>query len=527
MPHPGLPKTTGHRPAVLRESAANSEAQLGTWDTQSPVAARRLGSAQQHQPATVRGHLLGRPLASEHAVSRSELHDPCVCTRSGILRLEPDSRLHCVSRTFDVLGSQAGPQRAPNLKFQVRSAVEVLTAVSATLAAYGVGKPEPSPGLSARSQLVATTPLPLTEDPASAAGQPSQLPVPQLWVKRVLDTAAHHTAADADATIDCHGECVPVSAVDTATLTGKGALVHRSGRVYLRARSTTGHSVAFLVKPAGDLRRDQAWQGVLHAMGAAMSAQESASGPCSPVPTYGVLPSAEGHGGLVVLLPGSVSLFALWRSADQNWPGQTLTTSTEGVVPDPPGFEERAAASPRLVLQRLLCGASRSAGCWEWFAATRVMVASIAVGAVLGAATGLGDRHLANMVLGPKSHVMHVDLQMLFGDGALLPVPETVPFRFTPILTDAAGSRPEAFGPEFAKALRAWHALKSVKSAASVAFAELEARSHSKSSHDALYRRKVYHPDLPSGPAAFIGLIAEATKTENLRLMHSSWMPWV
>ena len=44
---------------------------------------------------------------------------------------------------------------------------------------------------------------------------------------------------------------------------------------------------------------------------------------------------------------------------------------------------------------------------------------------------GLGDRHLQNLLLDEKGALVHIDMGYAFGTGALLPVPELVPFRLT------------------------------------------------------------------------------------------------
>lgn len=53
---------------------------------------------------------------------------------------------------------------------------------------------------------------------------------------------------------------------------------------------------------------------------------------------------------------------------------------------------------------------------------------------------GLGDRHLGNiLVLPEQSQLVHVDLSMCLGEGTRLEIPETVPFRFTPVFLGLLG----------------------------------------------------------------------------------------
>jgi hypothetical protein len=341
----------------------------------------------------------------------------------------------------------------------------------------------------------------------------------QAWVDGVVarchgGAAGEQKATGAD-TVECHGQVIPTTAVDKATLTSKGAVVERNGRSYVRARTTTGHGVDFLVKGSGDLRRDRAWQSILHEF---CRVAVRLHPRMAPVPTYGVLPATGGahSGGLVVLLPGSVTLFSLLpvECGASPWLPTPRSSSVAESV-------ESYAGAPRFVLQRAICRKAKD--CLEWFAATRTMVSSIATGSVLGAATGLGDRHLANIMLLPSFHVAHIDLQLLCGDGALLPVPETVPFRFTPIISDAAGCRPEAFAMDFAAALTTLVALRP---------AILDALEHAGGiPHDTVrtpggLRSTVYHPGL-SDLAQIQNIMRLAMDPAKLSELHESWMPWL
>ena len=53
----------------------------------------------------------------------------------------------------------------------------------------------------------------------------------------------------------------------------------------------------------------------------------------------------------------------------------------------------------------------------------------------VGHVLGLGDRHLDNILLDLASgQVVHIDFNLSFDKGALLRVPEVVPFRLTQLL---------------------------------------------------------------------------------------------
>ncbi|EDR25401.1 hypothetical protein EDI_002650 [Entamoeba dispar SAW760] len=69
---------------------------------------------------------------------------------------------------------------------------------------------------------------------------------------------------------------------------------------------------------------------------------------------------------------------------------------------------------------------------------------SMAVMSMLGSIIGLGDRHLENILLNTKDgNVVHIDFDMLFWKGEILPVPETVPFRLTTNMIDCFGPQSE------------------------------------------------------------------------------------
>ncbi|BFU23114.1 Phosphatidylinositol 3- and 4-kinase family [Entamoeba histolytica] len=69
---------------------------------------------------------------------------------------------------------------------------------------------------------------------------------------------------------------------------------------------------------------------------------------------------------------------------------------------------------------------------------------SMAVMSMVGSIIGLGDRHLENILLNTKDgNIVHIDFDMLFWKGEILPVPETVPFRLTTNMIDCFGPQAE------------------------------------------------------------------------------------
>ncbi len=70
------------------------------------------------------------------------------------------------------------------------------------------------------------------------------------------------------------------------------------------------------------------------------------------------------------------------------------------------------------------------------FKHTHSAAAASAVGHVLG----LGDRHVANILIDTRTaELIHIDLGVAFEQGRILPTPETVPFRLTRDIVDGFG----------------------------------------------------------------------------------------
>ncbi|OAD01888.1 hypothetical protein MUCCIDRAFT_111232 [Mucor lusitanicus CBS 277.49] len=76
----------------------------------------------------------------------------------------------------------------------------------------------------------------------------------------------------------------------------------------------------------------------------------------------------------------------------------------------------------------------------QWLASRTRYVKTLAVMSIVGYVVGLGDRHADNIMFDITSgDTVHVDLNLVFGKGEDLPVPERVPFRLTQNLTHAMG----------------------------------------------------------------------------------------
>jgi len=76
-----------------------------------------------------------------------------------------------------------------------------------------------------------------------------------------------------------------------------------------------------------------------------------------------------------------------------------------------------------------------------WYERRLAYSRSVAVSSMVGYVIGLGDRHCSNMLIDcTTAEVVHIDLGIAFEQGALLTVPETVPFRLTGDIVDGLGA---------------------------------------------------------------------------------------
>ena len=75
-----------------------------------------------------------------------------------------------------------------------------------------------------------------------------------------------------------------------------------------------------------------------------------------------------------------------------------------------------------------------------WLLSRLAYTKSAAVSSIVGYIAGVGDRHGQNILMDKvTAEVVHIDFGITFGQGALLAVPELVPFRLTPNMIDAMG----------------------------------------------------------------------------------------
>ncbi|XP_065317758.1 uncharacterized protein LOC135926034 isoform X2 [Gordionus sp. m RMFG-2023] len=71
----------------------------------------------------------------------------------------------------------------------------------------------------------------------------------------------------------------------------------------------------------------------------------------------------------------------------------------------------------------------------NWFSKIKNFEASLSLSSIISYIIGLGDRHLGNLLIdSQKGTLIQIDFNICFERGKFLAIPETVPFRLTPII---------------------------------------------------------------------------------------------
>ncbi|HLD77917.1 MAG TPA: PIKK family serine/threonine-protein kinase, partial [archaeon] len=101
-------------------------------------------------------------------------------------------------------------------------------------------------------------------------------------------------------------------------------------------------------------------------------------------------------------------------------------------------YDALKRSQPDDVLARYLWSVSRTSS--DWLAKVATYRSTLAVMSMVGHVLGLGDRHLDNILIRPRTgEVVHIDFNVCFDKGRRLLVPELVPFRLTRNLERALG----------------------------------------------------------------------------------------
>lgn len=76
----------------------------------------------------------------------------------------------------------------------------------------------------------------------------------------------------------------------------------------------------------------------------------------------------------------------------------------------------------------------------HWFSSRQAYTRSVACTSIIGYILGIGDRHSQNILVDERSaEVVHIDFGIVFEQGKVLGIPETVPCRLTRDMIDGMG----------------------------------------------------------------------------------------
>lgn len=223
--------------------------------------------------------------------------------------------------------------------------------------------------------------------------------------------------------------------------------------------SSDGRQHRQLVKGGDDLRQDAVMQQVFHTVNLTLQRQRRGHGQQLCMRTYKVLPTSAQtgllefvehtapFGGILCDPPSSskqqgavtkTGLHSRHRPAD--WSHAKCREHLKSAVDAADKLKcfEEVCEHFQPVFRYFFLEQYRSPSCW--FANRCNYVHSVAVNSMVGYILGIGDRHAHNLLVDVlTAEVIHIDFGIVFDQGQLLTVPETVPFRLTRDLVDGMG----------------------------------------------------------------------------------------
>ncbi|KAI7901832.1 uncharacterized protein BX663DRAFT_552745 [Cokeromyces recurvatus] len=307
-----------------------------------------------------------------------------------------------------------------------------------------------------------------------------------------------------------------------------------------------GQTYAFLLKREDDLRKDARTMEFNYMINSFMKRDPESRDKGLYIRTYAVVPLGTRWG----LIEWINDLNSLKNIVNDIWESQGLPSVTSISIKLTNAKLSLGAEKVRYFVEKVLPMCPPVFYKWflknfpepnYWLASRTRYVKTLAVMSIVGHLIGLGDRHAENILFDEKSgDCVHVDLNMLFGKGQKLPVPELVPFRLTHNLVDAMG----VLGHKglFQNICEATYSVllenkESLLSVFRTFLSEVDATTvvHSKSTRSTQTSREDFFTEVeqkfnvqPSHIKTEVqNLIQKATDTANLSQMFPGWAPFV
>lgn len=211
-----------------------------------------------------------------------------------------------------------------------------------------------------------------------------------------------------------------------------------------------GVRYSFLCKPKDDLRKDARMMELMTAANRMLQKTANCRRRKLSVRCYAVVPLDQ-ECGLIEWVPNMRQLREIikdyWECFKHRFDTSSIKTRHGQCMASP---SDRKGALATLVKQLMvemppvlhhwLVDNFRAPA--AWFEARLAFTRSCATMSMIGFITGLGDRHLENILIDTTTgELMHVDFACLFDHGLNLETPEKVPFRLTQNLLHTMGAR--------------------------------------------------------------------------------------
>uniref|UniRef100_A0A146KLL5 Serine/threonine-protein kinase ATM n=2 Tax=Lygus hesperus TaxID=30085 RepID=A0A146KLL5_LYGHE len=215
-----------------------------------------------------------------------------------------------------------------------------------------------------------------------------------------------------------------------------------------------------LVKGQDDLRQDAGMQQVFGILNILLRNEESTAKRRLLIRTYKVIPVSQKSGVIEWVantqpigdyLVGDKGAHVRYRPQDIS-PLIARKKLVDGATKKTPGSGQNRIATPEEKYEAYMSICEQIKPVFRyffiekyptpgvWFERRLAYTRSIATNSMIGYILGIGDRHVANILIDLfTAEVVHIDFGITFEFGRFLPTPETIPFRLTRDIVDGMG----------------------------------------------------------------------------------------